>query len=129
VGTGTIVRGAPSAGRALRRALRGGVLGLMIDQDTRVEGTWVPFFGRPAYTPLGPAQLAQRLGAALAVSFIERLPDGSHLLRVSPPLEPEGGAEELTRTLTAAVEEQIRRVPEQWVWMHRRWRRQPPEAS
>ena len=129
LGTETIARGAPQAGRALLRSLRRGVVGVMIDQDTRVEGLWVPFFGRPAYTPLGPAQLARRVDAAVVVAFIERLADGSHLLRLQSPLPAAGDPEELTGRLTRAVEEQVRRVPEQWVWMHRRWRRQPPEAS
>src|SRR6185436_6033974 len=55
-GTRTIVRGTPGAARELLRTLRsGGALGMLIDQDTKVEGVWVDFFGRPAWTPSGAA--------------------------------------------------------------------------
>ena len=125
-GTATLERGAPGAARRLLRVLRaGGSLGMLIDQDTRVEGVWVPFFGRPAFTPVGAAKIALRQGAAVVPAFIERLADGTHLARFHPPLDLPADEVEATALMTRAIEEQIRRVPEQWVWMHRRWRRQP----
>ena len=127
-GTETLERGAPGAARRLLRVLRaGGALGMLIDQDTRVEGVWVPFFGRPAFTPVGAAKIALRQGAAVVPAFIERLADGTHLARIHPPLDLPADEVEATALMTQAIEEQIRRVPEQWVWMHRRWRRQPAE--
>jgi KDO2-lipid IV(A) lauroyltransferase len=129
-GTETIERGEPGAARRLLRVLRGGgALGMLIDQDTRVEGVWVPFFGRPAYTPVGAARIALKQDAAVVPSFIERLPDGRHLARFLPPLDLPDDETEATALMTAAIEAQIRRVPEQWVWMHRGWRRQPPVAG
>jgi KDO2-lipid IV(A) lauroyltransferase len=128
-GSRTIERGRPGAARELLRALREGALGMLIDQDTRVEGVWVPFFGRPAYTPVGAARIALKQDAAVVPSFIERLPDGRHLARFLPPLDLPDDETEATALMTAAIEAQIRRVPEQWVWMHRRWRRQPPVAG
>ncbi|HEV8630688.1 MAG TPA: lysophospholipid acyltransferase family protein, partial [Thermoanaerobaculia bacterium] len=123
-GTHTIARGSAAAARELLRALRGdGALGMLIDQDTRVEGAWVPFFGKPAFTPLGAAQIALRQGVAVVPTFIERLADGSHLARYHPPLELPDDPVEATAVMTRCIEEQIRRRPEQWVWMHRRWRR------
>jgi len=131
-GTATIERGGEGAARAiLGRLRRGGVLGMLIDQDTKVDGVWVPFFGRPAFTPVGPAKIALRQRAAVVPAFIERLPAGRgtrgtrHLARFHPAMDLPGDPGEATAAMTRAVEDQIRRRPEQWVWMHRRWRRQP----
>lgn len=125
-GTDTIVRGAPGSARQLLRTLRGGgSLCLLIDQDTRVDGVWVPFFGRPAYTPVGAAEMALRHDAVVLPCFDRRLADGSHIVEIHPPLDLPGDPVAATAMMTRAIEEQIRRVPEQWVWMHRRWRRQP----
>jgi Kdo2-lipid IVA lauroyltransferase/acyltransferase len=129
-GTRTIVRGTPGAARELLRTLRsGGALGMLIDQDTRVEGVWVDFFGRPAWTPSGAADIARRFGAAVLPTFIERQPDGSHHARIAPPLELPDNAVVATQLMSDAITAQIRRVPEQWVWMHRRWRRQPTPGT
>ena len=129
-GTPTIERGGEGAVRQLLNTLRrGGALGLLIDQDTKVEGVWVPFFGRPAFTPVGAAKIALKQRAAVVPVFIERLPDGKHLARYHPPLDLPDDPQEATALMTARIEEQIRRHPEQWVWMHRRWRRQPAAES
>lgn len=127
-GTETIARGSEGAARQLLNTLRqGGALGMLIDQDTKkVEGVWVPFFGRPAFTPVGAAKIALRQEAAVIPTFIERLDSGRHLARFSPPLDLPDDPQEATAVMTRAIEEQVRRRPEQWVWMHRRWRRQPP---
>lgn len=128
-GTPTIARGSEGAARQLLIALRrGGALGMLIDQDTKVDGVWVPFFGRPAFTPVGAAKIALRQkDTAVIPAFIERLEDGSHLATFQPPLDLPGDPQEATAVMTAKIEEQVRKRPEQWVWMHRRWRRQPPE--
>ena len=111
---------------------RGEVLGVLIDQHTRVAGVWVPFFGRPAHTPTAVAKLALATGAAVVPMgiFLER--SGKHVVRVGPeiPVVATGSREADVRTITAAaslaVEELIRLDPAQWVWFHRRWRE--PEA-
>jgi len=131
-GTEVVARGS-SAGRQLMQALgRKRAVGLLIDQDIpSIPGVFVPFFGRPAWTPSGAALLALRMRSPLVTAFDHRRPDGSHFMRVSPPLPmPEEGSLddrvlELTAAVTAAVEWQVRAWPEQWVWMHRRWRTQP----
>lgn len=129
-GTRTIVRGTAGAARELLRTLRsGGALGMLIDQDTRVEGVWVDFFGRPAWTPVGAAEIALRLGATVLPVFIERRDDGRHRAVVEPPLDLPPDPTAATAAMTARIEAWIRRVPAQWVWMHRRWRRRPPEPS
>lgn len=138
-GTEIILRG-PAAGKLMVRALAGNrVAALLIDQDIRdIPGVFVPFFGRPAWTPSGGAMLAVRRGCPVVPGFIHRRPDGTHKVEIHPPLPiPADGTledrvEELTAAATAVIERQIRVHPEQWVWMHRRWRTQPggrrPEA-
>lgn len=127
LGTTTIARGTRGAPRQLLEVLRGGgALAMLIDQDTKVDGVWVPFFGRPAFTPVGAAEIALRQKANVIPSFIERRPGGGHLIRFLPPLDLPPDPRELTALMTAAIEEQVRRRPEQWVWWHKRWRRQPP---
>lgn len=129
-GTETIERGEAGAARRLLATVRGGgALGVLIDQDIRAESVFVPFFGRLAHTPVGPAKLALRAGAAVVPSFIERLPGGRHRAVFHPPLELPDDPTAATAAMTRAIEEQIRRAPEQWVWMHRRWRRRPAEEG
>lgn len=126
-GTPTIERGSEGAARQLLTQLRrGGAIGMLIDQDTKVDGVWVPFFGRPAFTPVGAAKIALRQKAVVIPAFAERLPDGRHFLRFDPPVELPDDLTEATALLSSKIEAQIRHRPEQWVWMHRRWRRQPP---
>lgn len=129
-GTPTIERGSEGAVRQLLGTLRrGGALGMLIDQDSgKMEGVWVPFFGRPAFTPVGAAKIALKQKAAVVPVFIERLADGRHRVRFQPPLDLPDDPEAATALMTAQIEEQVRRLPEQWVWMHRRWRRQPNPA-
>lgn len=128
-GTRTVERGEPGAARQLLRGMREGTLGMLIDQDTRVEGVWVPFFGRPAYTPVGAARFALRRNAAVVPAFIERGAGGRHRACFGTPLPLPQDEVEATAMMTRAIEEQVRRHPEQWVWMHRRWRTQPEGAG
>lgn len=122
-GVTTIGRGSGNAAREILSTLRAGnVLGVLIDQSIRAENVDVPFFGAPAPTPVGPARLAIRAGAAAIAGFIRR--DGArHIIRFEPPIftSREDDAGQLTAHMTRSIEEHIRRVPEQWVWMHRRW--------
>jgi len=133
-GVEVLVRDDPRFVAAVGDALRRNrVVAMLIDQDTRGAGVFVPFFGRPAHTPPGAALLALRARVPVVTTFIERRPEGGHLVRVSPvPAElPRGreGVRELTARLTAAIEAQIRRSPAEWVWWHERWRKQPSAAA
>lgn len=131
-GSEVILRGT-SAGRELIRALgKGRGVGLLIDQDIpSIPGVFVPFFGHPAWTPSGAAVLAIRARCPLMPGFIHRKPDGTHKIKIYPPIEvPTEGSlaekvEKMTAAATAAAEWQVRAWPEQWVWMHRRWRTRP----
>lgn len=127
-GVKTIDRGSASSAKEMIGAIRrGGILAFVIDQNIRTESVRIPFFGRPALTPIGPARFAVRTGAVVVAAFDERRPDGTHLLRFLEPVQctKDDDPVELTARMTAAIEEQIRRVPEQWVWMHDRWRERP----
>lgn len=129
LGSITIERGTRKSARQLLEVLRGdGAIAMLIDQDTKVDGVWVPFFGRPAFTPVGPAEMALKQNMQVIPAFIERRPDGGHLLRFRPVLDLPGDPQGATARMTAEIEEQVRRRPEQWVWWHKRWRRRPPEG-
>jgi KDO2-lipid IV(A) lauroyltransferase len=133
-GTEVIARDDPHFVSAVGSALqRNRLVALLIDQDIQGPGAgvFVPFFGRPAHTPPGAALLALRRRVPVVTGFIARRP-GGHVARFAPmPTDVVRGAEgvrELTARLTAAIEEQIRRAPTEWVWWHQRWRRQPGAA-
>lgn len=127
-GVRTIDRGSISSAREMIQALRQpGLLAFVIDQSLRAESATVPFFGHPALTPIGPAKMAIRAEAFVVTIFIERNADGTHHVVVGEPIETHRGDDPiaLTARLTRDIEQQIRRVPEQWVWMHERWRDRP----
>lgn len=127
-GVHTIDRGSVSSARDMIQAIRrGGILAFVIDQNIRTESVKVPFFGKPALTPIGPAKLAVRTEAVVIPAVAERLPTGTHRLRFLDPIECKRDDDPvaLTARATALIEEHIRRVPEQWVWMHDRWRERP----
>ena len=121
---------------ALRPVLRalasGAMVGILLDQNAaRREGVFVPFFGRPASTSKSMAVLALRTDAPIVPAFIRREDTGRHRVVVGPPLSfpPSGDVEAAVAVLTArcteAIEAAIRATPEQWLWMHDRWRTRP----
>jgi KDO2-lipid IV(A) lauroyltransferase len=116
----------------LQALRRGRMVGILLDQNaTRAEGVFVPFFGVPASTSKGLAVLALRTGAPVVPVFLRREPDGGHCIDVSAPLvpPPDGDIEAYTAMFNLAIEAAIRRAPEQWFWMHARWRTRPREAA
>lgn len=130
-GVGSIWRGQTGAARQMLRTLRQGeLLGLLIDQDTRVQSVFVPFFGHPASTPRAAADLALRTGAAVVMGFCQRGEDGRYRITMRELPLPDSGDREadtlaLTAAMTSEIEQAIRARPAQWVWMHRRWKTQP----
>jgi KDO2-lipid IV(A) lauroyltransferase len=132
IGIKIILRGRAGASRELIRIFKENrILGLLIDQDTDVEGAFVDFMGRPAWTPTAAASMAIKFGAPVVFGYIQRGADNRHTVTVEGPLEliRTGDAEKdiiaNTALFTKKIEDCIMRNPEQWVWMHRRWRRQP----
>jgi len=123
-GTRAIGRRSSTSALEMFRTLRsGGLLAFLIDQNIRAESVKVPFFGMPALTPIGPAKLAVRAEAPVMICFVERR-EGKHIVQFQEPIVASDPVEITTR-LTAAIEEQIRRAPEQWVWFHPRWKERP----
>jgi len=110
-----------------------GVLGFILDQNMkRNRGIFVNYFGRPACTSPGLAILsAQTLSPVLPV-FMLREPDGRHRVHVFDPLPPpertdKEAIRQATQAYTTIIEQFVRAHPEQWIWLHRRWRTQPLE--
>ena len=137
-GVPTLFREDPGGGRKLLRSLREGMaLGILIDQDTKVQSVFVPFFGHLASTPRAAADLALRFGCPVFVGWSRRrgpkAGDG-YVLEVEPvpydpaPADKDAEALRITAHCTARMEQAIRMAPEQWVWMHRRWKTKPPES-
>jgi len=134
----TLWREDASTARALLRVFKENkVLGILVDQDTNVQGLWVPFLGRLAWSPRAPADLALRTGAPILVGTShrksERPGDGFHFevteVHYDPkPADKEAEALRITAACQAVLEDAIRRHPADWVWMHERWKTQPPAA-
>ncbi len=131
LGFTTILRGKAGAARELIRIFKENrVLAILIDQDTDVEGAYVDFMGRPAWTPTAAAQMAIRFNAPVVFGYTHRGDDNRHTITVEGPIElVRTGDDEKdiianTALFTKKLEDAIMKHPEQWVWMHRRWRRQ-----
>ena len=113
---------------AIRHLKQGGLLWFAPDQDTRRgESVFVPFFGRPAYSLTSTHQLARLSGAAVLGFAHVRNADGSYSLRLSPAFEdfPSRDAVADTARVMAAIEAMVRAAPAQYLWIHRRFKRQP----
>ncbi len=116
------------AGHRMVNALRrGGRVGVVIDQHVRPNlGIQVPFLGVPAWASPMVAKLSLRTGVPVVPFACVPADDSTYCLRFRPPIYPEGEGDAAERELTcrylAAVEDDIRRTPELWLWMHRRWR-------
>jgi KDO2-lipid IV(A) lauroyltransferase len=118
-----------TGGRRMLRILRDkSVVAVLIDQHTRVDGVYVPFFNRPAHTPTGVAKLAQATGVPILPMAIFMIEPGRHVIRILPVIECDGREdrereiEVVTEKCSRAIEELVRFDPKQWVWFHRRWR-------
>jgi KDO2-lipid IV(A) lauroyltransferase len=116
--------------RLIKVLKSGGSVALLIDQDTKVKTVFVNFFGKPAATPVGATVLALKTGAAIVPTYVHLAEDGLQHMYVLPefPLRVSGNEEEdivyNTQLLTDLIEQTIRRHPDQWVWMHERWKTQ-----
>jgi len=120
---------------AVRKALRlladGRGVGILIDQHmTSPDAIYVDFFGRPAATTSTLAALAIRTGAPVIPLFAFPLPGGRYRMIYEPPVEPPSedspdSIREFTQRCTDVLEMHVRRHPELWLWMHRRWRDAP----
>jgi Kdo2-lipid IVA lauroyltransferase/acyltransferase len=111
---------------------RGRLVALLLDQNaSRREGIFASFFGRPASTPKSLAVLALRTRTPVVPMFIYRTGIERHRVVIHPPLfvedapDAELAVADLTQRCTTAIEAAIRVAPDQWMWIHNRWRTQP----
>ena len=113
--------------KAIQLLRSGGAIGILSDQHAGDQGLWVPFFGKLASTTSLPALLAKRTDAALiGVAFYT---DGPARWRIvfEPPLETkQESVEAITAKTNELIATQIRRAPEDWFWVHNRWKTPQP---
>jgi KDO2-lipid IV(A) lauroyltransferase len=133
-GVRVILRSDRDSARKMLRSLRQNeTIGMLIDQDTDVPGVFVDFFGRQAWTPSGLAALALRTGAPVVLALDVRRPDGTHRVVIQGPLQlsrsgdKEKDVQENTQMITTQIERHIRNYPDQWVWIHKRWKTRPEQ--
>ncbi len=117
--------------RMLKVLKSGGSVALLIDQDTKVKTVFVDFYGVPASTPVGATVLAMKTGAAIIPTYIYLGEDGMQHMHLLPEIPMRISNDEdddvrfNTQVLTNFIEEKIREHPDQWVWMHERWKTRP----
>jgi KDO2-lipid IV(A) lauroyltransferase len=121
--------------RLMKNLSQNRIAGILLDQNvTRVEGVFVDFFGKEACTNKGPALMAASSGAAVLPIFILRT-GNSHTVFIDEEIElVDSGdkardATENTARFTKVIEETVRKHPEQWFWVHRRWKTRPLEEN
>lgn len=121
--------------RKTPRALRANhAIAFVADHDALgLASTFVPFFGRPAKTPRGPAVFALRFDAPIVFIVSVRQPSGRYALLIEPVEVPltgdrEADVDAIVLRFTEMLEARVREYPGQYFWQHRRWRRQPPDT-
>lgn len=118
----------------LKSLKKGHILALMVDQDNGKQGIFVKFFNSWASAPTGPAQISLRTGSPIVPLALFPNFQGKHILRIFKPIMPTDfskdlkGQHQLTSSYTAPIEGMIKKHPEQWFWLHRRWKTQPSDA-
>lgn len=107
------------------------IVGFILDQNMiNTEGIFVDFFGKPACTSPGLAYMAAQSGAAVVPVFIVRGDNGVHTVKMLPAIPPPpdrkpGTISDYTQRYTKVIESAVREHPDQWIWIHRRWRTKP----
>lgn len=110
----------------------GRVIGILMDQDAGPDGVMIEFFGRLASTPQGAAALARLKDSPIVPIFITENADGTHTGMLRPPIWVEKTSDRqqdiitTTQQLTNIIEEHIRKYPNEWFWLHNRWKNTPP---
>ncbi|MBV8902893.1 MAG: lysophospholipid acyltransferase family protein, partial [Acidobacteriia bacterium] len=115
--------------RAVLKALRDNeTVGILVDQNTAAaEGVFITFFGQAACASAGFVKLAYRSGAAVIPGFaLWDEHSKRYILRFCPRVELTGDVVADTQRIHAVFEAVIREHPDQWMWIHRRWRTRPP---
>jgi KDO2-lipid IV(A) lauroyltransferase len=127
----TVIAKAGALLAVARVARAGGILGFVADQSGGADGVFVDFFGRPASTVKSVAAMSLKFAMPIVTGCCYREGPLQFVAHADPPIypEPTGDTAEdirrLTQAYTANLEQHIRRHPDQWLWMHRRWRHRP----
>jgi KDO2-lipid IV(A) lauroyltransferase len=133
----TVIYKQKALAQVLKTIRGGGIVAILIDQNTQAkDGIFVSFFGRPACTTTVAAALALKTGCAIVPVRCLLQKNGRYRMVYGPPVEWRGSGRReedvagLTQHLTSIIEGWVRETPEQWLWLHRRWKTTPsPEAS
>jgi KDO2-lipid IV(A) lauroyltransferase len=115
--------------RSILKALAANqAVGILVDQNAAADdGAFIDFFGVKACAGVGFAKLAARSGAAVIPGFaLWEESEQRFVLRFEPPVPITGDAVRDTQAVQTALEQTIRRYPDQWLWLHRRWKTRPP---
>jgi KDO2-lipid IV(A) lauroyltransferase len=121
IGRPLFPRGKKGLGDMVRHLRSGGMLGMLIDQHMG-HGAPLTFFGKTALTALSAADLALKYDALLVPTYGIRGSDGlSFTILVEAPI-PHGSPEAMTQALNDSLEALVRHTPDQWFWIHRRWK-------
>jgi len=129
---GTTLTAGTTFQECTRRLKRGEFMFMILDQNMIAdEGIFVDFFDKPACTTPGLALLSAYTGSPVYPIFMIRRPDYGYTLTIHPPIAPPPDRSkesllEYTQIYTTIIEEMIRKHPEQWIWLHKRWRTKPP---
>jgi KDO2-lipid IV(A) lauroyltransferase len=117
--------------RSILKALSANeAVGILIDQNAASDSSiFVDFFGIPASAATGFAKFAAHSGAAVIPGFaLWSEAENRYVLRLDPPVPMTGDTARDTQTLQSHLESVIRTYPDQWLWIHRRWKTRPPGA-
>ena len=133
LGGGKAIEKGDFARGLLRAFSQGDAVGVLIDQNMLLgEGVFVDFFGLPACTTTGPARVAKKTGVPIVLGLViwdSKLK--KYRLRFDPVewincQDPEEEIQVNTANFTRLIEDYIRRFPDHWLWVHRRWKTRPP---
>jgi KDO2-lipid IV(A) lauroyltransferase len=126
--------------RALSQILKnlheGRVVGIVVDQNVQAkDGIFVRFFGRPASSTTVAAALALKTGCPIVPARCVLRGDGRYRMVYGPPVEWSSSGRRgedvarLTQQIASIIEGWVRETPEQWLWLHRRWKTMPPRGA
>ena len=121
-----------AAARALKK---GKILGFLADQDAGPGGAFLPFLGKTASTPMGPAVFSRKFNSPVVPAFILRQPNGKHKVVIKDIMRYEDTGDtdkdlfDFTARMTKIVEGIVRENPTQWLWFQKRWNTKPEEQK
>lgn len=126
----TVIRKGMSTKNILRALHDRHIVGILSDQDAGRDGMFVDFFGRPTSCHSGPFEIAKRTGSLILPNFIVRTKGPRHKLFLEEYIDfraskSEDNVRENLQKFARVLESYVRRYPDQWLWMHKRWKSTP----